>query len=115
MSTGAIVAIVVGAIVLLGLAVVLVSKTRGRRRESRRAQAGEIRREAQVRGAQAERHQAEAEERAARARKEQALADEQAAHAERTKRFARERGEEADQLDPDADTREGEQEVRGRR
>jgi hypothetical protein len=109
MDAGVIIAIVVGALVLIAAIAIASKMARERRLEGKRDQAREIRHEAQVRGAQAEHQQAEAQERAARARKEQAAADEQAAEAERHQRFARDRHAEAQDLDPDSDA---EQEAR---
>ena len=103
MDAGVIVAIVVGAIILIALFALLGKKGRERKLETRRTEAHELRREAQVRQSQADRHKAEADERAARARKEQAIAEEQAAHAEKHSRFARDRHEKAADLDPDSD------------
>jgi LPXTG-motif cell wall-anchored protein len=89
MDAGVIVAIVVGALLLIGLIAWLGTRRRERRLEAKRIQAGEIRREAQIEGARAKREEAAAEEHAARAGRQQ--------------RFARERREEADQLDPDVE------------
>jgi FtsZ-interacting cell division protein ZipA len=101
MDTGAIIAIVVGGLALLALLVLVGRKSHEKRRESRRAEAHEVRREAQVYSARAEREQAEADARAARARREEALAQEKALGAEKRGRFAREQRERADELDPD--------------
>ena len=111
MDTGVIIAIVVGALVLIAAIAIASKMARERRLEGKREQAREVRHEAQLRGAQADRQQAEAQERAARARKEQAIAEEQAAEAEKHQRFARERHAEAQDLDPDSDAeREARQE-----
>ena len=106
MDTGVIIAIVVGALVLIAAIAIASKMARERRLEGKREEAREVRHEAQVRGAQAERQHAEAEEQAARARKEQARAEEQAAEAEKHRRFARERQDEARSLDPDSDDEE---------
>ncbi|HEX2232459.1 MAG TPA: hypothetical protein VHG69_03750 [Thermoleophilaceae bacterium] len=106
MDTGVIIAIVVGALVLIAAIAIASKMARERRLEGKREEAREVRHEAQLRGAQADRQRAEAEERAARARKEQAIADQQAAEADKHGRFARERHEEARSLDPDADDEE---------
>jgi hypothetical protein len=103
MDTGVIIAIVVGALVLIAAIVLASRMARERRLEGKRDQAREVRQEAQIRGAKADRQHAEAEERAARARKEQAIAEEQAAKADEHRRFARDRHVEADKIDPDAD------------
>ena len=103
MDAGAIVVIVIGVALLVAAFVLFGRQARQRRLESRREEAHETRREAQISGAQAERQRAEAEERAARARKEQAIAQEQAAHAEKHDRFSRESHERADKLDPEVD------------
>jgi hypothetical protein len=113
MDAGVIIAIAIGVIVLAALLLLLGKKGRERRLESRRAQAHEIRHEAEVHGARAQRERAEAEERLARARCEQAAAEEQAAHADKRHRFARERHEESVRIDPDGDGREAE--TRGER
>ena len=115
MDAGAIIAIVVGGIALLGLVVALATTDRERRKYARRVQAAEVRREARLREAQAEAHKAEAEERAARSRRERALADEQLAYAERTKRFARDGRSRAEELDPGVALKEDRKErTRGR-
>ena len=101
MSTGAIIAIVVVALILLALAMWLGSRSRNRRHEIRRTEAHEIRREAEVRGAEADQMQAEADERAARARREEAAAREQAARAEERHGEAEERHARAHDIDPD--------------
>ena len=106
MDVGVIIAIVVGALVLIAAIAIATKMARERRLEGKREEAREVRHEAQLSGAQAERQQAEAQERAARARREQAIADEQAAEAEKHQRFARERHEEARSLDPDSDDEE---------
>ena len=106
MDTGVIVAIVVAALILIGLLALLGRRGRERKLEARRDEAHEIRREAEVGRAQADRTRAEAEERAARARREEATAREQAARAESQQREAHERHREADSLDPDVEERE---------
>jgi hypothetical protein len=123
MSTGAIVAIVVGALVLTAVVVLLARNARVRRMDSRREEADELRQEAQQRGlratreraaadeqsARAKQAQAEAEEKAAAARRESARAQERAQVADRERRFAAERHEQARDVDPDVaeDDREG--------
>ena len=123
MSTGAIVAIVIGALLVIALLVVLAKRGRERRFENMRQEAQEHRSEARVRSRSAERDQAEADEAAARAKKARATAEEQAAHARRAEAeaeakadHARHEREHADSLhqrageiDPDAD---GEQDNR---
>ena len=103
MEAGTIIAIVIGAIVLIALIAFISKKGRDRKLETRRHEAHESRRVAKVRGAKADQAQAEADERAARARKEQAVAEEQAATAEKERRFARQHEERAVELDPDDD------------
>ena len=121
MSTGAIVAIAMGAVVLLTLFVLLAGAARGRRLDTRRERAGELREEAHTRGlhasreraaadeqaARAKQAEAEAEEKAAASRREAATAAERAQVAERERRFARERHEEAAEVDPDVRDPEG--------
>jgi hypothetical protein len=106
MDAGVIVAIVIAALIVLALLVWLGRRGRERRLDTRRDQAREIRREAEVGRAQADRTRAEAEERAARARREEAAAREQAALAEERQREARDRHMEAASVDPDVDERE---------
>ena len=115
MSTGAVIAIVIGAIILIALIVLLSRAARNKRLEGRREEAGELRREAQTRTLRAERQQAsadeqqarakqaegEAEERAAAARRESAAAQERARAAEREHAVAREHHERALEVDPD--------------
>lgn len=103
MSTGLIIVIVVAALILLAALWFLGRKGRERRYETRRTQAREIRREAEVGTAQADRSRAEAEVQAAEARRQEAEARERAAGAEEQRREARERHIEAAKKDPDAD------------
>jgi hypothetical protein len=103
MDTGVIIAIVVGALILLGLLWVLTRAGRSRRLETRRTEAREIRREAEVGRAQADKTRAEAEAQGAEARRQDALARERAASAEEQHAEARERHIEAAKKDPDAD------------
>lgn len=128
METGIIVAIVVGALLLIGLAVAMSRAAKNRKLEERRVEAGELREEAQRRGVTAQRHQAEAEERAATAERaeaearekaaianrERTLAEERGLVAEREGRMARETHERAVELDPDAETDAETQQSNGR-
>ena len=65
MSAGAIIAIVVGAVVVIALLVLLSRAARGRRLEGRREQAAELRSDAADRGVIAKRERALADEQAA--------------------------------------------------
>ncbi|MEA2406436.1 MAG: hypothetical protein QOE69_555 [Thermoleophilaceae bacterium] len=103
MDTGVIIAIVIGALLLVALFAVLGRAGGARRDEARRTKAGEIRREAEVSSAQADRMRAEADAQAAEARRQEALARERAASADEQQREARDRHIEAAELDPDAD------------
>jgi FtsZ-interacting cell division protein ZipA len=117
MSTGAIVAIVIGALILIALMVFLARKGRERKHESMREEAHEHRTQARVRARTAEREQADADEAAARAKKSRAAAEEQAAQARRAEAEAEAKAEHAEherghaeqlhgratELDPDAD------------
>src|SRR3954449_11859379 len=103
MSTGAIIAIVIGVLILLALLWFLGRKGRERRLDNRRTEAREIRREAEVGSAQADKSRAEADAQAAEARRQDALARERAANADAQHREARERHIEAADKDPDAD------------
>jgi F0F1-type ATP synthase membrane subunit b/b' len=103
MSTGAIIAIVIGVLILLALLWFLGRKGRERKLETRRHEAREIRREAEVGRAQADKTRAEADAQAAEARRQEALARERSASAEEQRRDARERHIEAAKKDPDAD------------
>jgi F0F1-type ATP synthase membrane subunit b/b' len=103
MDAGVIIAIVIGALLLLALFMLLGRKGRERKLESRRHEAREIRREAELDRAQADKTRAEAEAQAAEARRQEALARQRAAEAEEQHRTARERHLEAASLDPDAD------------
>jgi F0F1-type ATP synthase membrane subunit b/b' len=103
MSTGAIIAIVIGVLILLALLWFLGRKGRERKLEARRSEAREIRREAETGRAQADRTRAEADAQAAEARRQDALARERAASADEQHQRARERHIEAAEKDPDAD------------
>ena len=83
MSTGAIVAIVIGALILIALLVLMARRGRERKMENMRVEAQEHRSQARVRARTADREQAEADEAAARAKKARAVAEEQAAQARR--------------------------------
>jgi hypothetical protein len=116
MSTGAIIAIAVGAVVVLALIAGLARVASRKRDERRREQAGELRQEARSRSIQADsarasadeqaaealRVQAEAEERAAQARQGRAAADRQSLEAERLTESARDQHAQARAIDPDA-------------
>jgi uncharacterized membrane protein YhiD involved in acid resistance len=116
MSTGAIVAIAVGAVIVLAIILVLGRVARGRRLERRRGQARELRQEATSRAQRAEQVRATADEATARAERSKAEADEQAAKARResveaereSERAAEEilaartRHDQAREVDPDA-------------
>jgi hypothetical protein len=103
MSTGLIIAIVIAALILLALFWFLGRKGRERRLDTRRDQAREIQREADVGRAQADKTRAEAEAQAAEAQRQDALARERSATAEEQRAEARERHIDAAKKDPDAD------------
>lgn len=103
MSTGLIIAIVIAALILLALFWFLGRKGRERRMETRRHEAREIGREAELSRAQADKTRAEAEAQGAEARRQDALARERAAEAEEQHREARERHIEAAKKHPDVD------------
>jgi hypothetical protein len=103
MDTGVIIAIVVGVLILLGVLWLVARAGRSRRHEARRAEAREIRRDAEVGTAKADRMRAEADAQTAEARRQEALARERSAGADEQHREARERHIEAARKDPDAD------------
>ena len=103
MDTGVIVAIVVGVLIVLALVWFLSRAGQNRRNETRRTEAREIRREAEVGSAQADRTRAEADAQAAEARRQEALSRERSATADQQHREARDRHIEAAEKDPDAD------------
>jgi F0F1-type ATP synthase membrane subunit b/b' len=103
MDTGVIIAIVVAALILLAVLWFVGRKGRERRYETRRHEAREIRREAEVGTARADKTRAEAEVQAAEARRQEAESRERAASADEQHREARERHIEAARRDPDAD------------
>ena len=114
MDAGVIIAIVVGAILLIAIFALLARRRKTVRTEQRRVEARTHREEATVRSARATKAEAEAEERMARAKREQAVAEEQSAVASRERRFAKTKHEQAAELDPDADEdREPEPRTRG--
>ena len=103
MDTGVIIAIVVAALILLAVLWFVGRKGRERRFETRRHEAREIRREAEVSTAQADKTRAEADVQAAEARRQEAQARERSVAADEQHREARERHIEAAEKDPDAD------------
>jgi F0F1-type ATP synthase membrane subunit b/b' len=103
MSTGLIIAIVIAALILLALFWFVGRKGRERRLETRRHEAREIGREAELSRAEADRTRAEAEAQSAEARRQDALARERAAEADERHREARERHIEAAKKHPDMD------------
>ena len=103
MDTGVIIAIVAAALILLAVLWFAGRKSRERRFETRRHEAREIRREAEVGTAQADRTRAEADVQAAEARRQEAQARESRATADEQHREARDRHIEAAERDPDAD------------
>ena len=109
MSTGAIIAIIVGVLILLAVVALLSRSGRQRKLEANRHEARQIRREAEVDSAQADKTRAEADVQAAEARRQEAEARQHAATAEEQERAARERHLEAARLDPDVDEREAEE------
>jgi F0F1-type ATP synthase membrane subunit b/b' len=103
MSTGLIIAIVIAALILLALFWFVGRKGRERRLETRRHEAREIGREAELSRAEADRTRAEADAQSAEARRQDALARERAAEADERHREARERHIEAAKKHPDMD------------
>jgi multidrug efflux pump subunit AcrA (membrane-fusion protein) len=106
MSTGVIIVIVVVALILLALFVFMGRKGRERKLETRRHEAREIGREAELHRAEADRTRAEADAQSAEARRQEALARERGAEAEEKHRQARDRHIEAASHHPDMDEKE---------
>jgi hypothetical protein len=106
MDIGVIIVIVVVALILLALFVLLGRKGRERKLETRRHEAREIGREAEMHRAEADRTRAEADAQAAEARRQEALARERTAEAEEKHRQARDRHIEAATHHPDMDEKE---------
>jgi FtsZ-interacting cell division protein ZipA len=103
MDTGVIIAIVVGALVLVLLVAWALPRLTERRAEQLRTKAGDERYEARNRELSAERAQAAADERAARARREAAQAEASAREASRQRELAGQHRERAHDFDPDMD------------
>jgi predicted Holliday junction resolvase-like endonuclease len=101
-STGAIIAIAVGAVVLLLLIALALRAMNHRRNDRRREQAGQLREQARSRSIQAESARASADEQAAEAKRAQAEAEERAAQAREEHAAAERRALEAEQLTEDA-------------
>jgi Tfp pilus assembly protein PilE len=101
MSAGAVIAIVIAAIVVIALVAWVSQRQRVRRTEQRRGEAAELRDEARLRGTRADRHQAAADEQAAAARRQAAEADERALRAKRERALAEEHETRAREVDPD--------------
>jgi FtsZ-interacting cell division protein ZipA len=110
MDVGVIIAIVVVALILLALFAFIGRKGRQRKLETRRHEAREIGREAELHRAEADRTRAEADAQSAEARRQEALARERAAEAEEKHRQARDRHIEAASRHPDMDEKEAAEE-----
>jgi biopolymer transport protein ExbB/TolQ len=106
MDAGIIIVIVVVALILLALFAFVGRKGRERKLETRRHEAREIGREADLHRADADRTRAEADAQAAEARRQEALARERAAEAEEKHQQARDRHIEAASRHPDMDEKE---------
>lgn len=103
MSTVAVILIVIGVLIVVGLLVAARTRTRGRELEDRRGVAREHREEATSRGLVADKEAAAADEQAARARREAAEAEERARAAGQERQAAEAHHEHAARVDPDAD------------
>jgi F0F1-type ATP synthase membrane subunit b/b' len=115
MSTGAIIAVIVGAVIVLALIWAIARAAGQKRRAAHREEARELRTQARSRSVQAEgarasaeeqaaqarRSEAEAEELAAKARKDRAAAEQQRMEAERESQAARNHHDEAREVDPE--------------
>ena len=97
MSTGAIIAIAVGAVIVVALIAYTAIVARRRRLEGRRHEAKSLHRQASVQSAEVERARATADEHAARSRRAQAEAEEKTAEARRNHALAQKRASEADE------------------
>jgi multidrug efflux pump subunit AcrA (membrane-fusion protein) len=106
MDIGVIIVIVVVALILLALFFFVGRKGRERKLETRRHEAREIGREAELHRADADRTRAEADAQSAEARRQEALARERSAEAEEKHRQARDRHIEAASHHPDMDEKE---------
>jgi FtsZ-interacting cell division protein ZipA len=104
MSTIAIVLIVIGAVIVIGLIATALSRARRRRLEDRRQIASEHREEATSHRLRAEKEAAAADEQGARARREAAEAQERSRAAERQQETARAHAQHATEIDPDAES-----------
>jgi hypothetical protein len=96
MSTGAIVAIVVGAIILVGVIVILARRAGARGRAAHRREAGRLREQADAHTIQAESARASADEKAAQSARAEAEADEKAAQAKRAAAQAHQQASQAE-------------------
>lgn len=103
MSTGAIIGIVIGAVVVIALLTFLFSRQRGRKLEERRVEARGHREAAEERSREAALARAEAQEREAKAERERLAAEAQAERADREEAEAAELHERAREVDPDGD------------
>ena len=106
MDTGVIIVIVVAALILLALFAFMGRKGRERKLDTRRHEAREIGREAELGRAEADRTRAEADAQSAEARRQEALARERAAEADEKHHQARDRHIEAASHHPDMDEKE---------
>jgi hypothetical protein len=101
MSTIAIIAIAVGVLIVLAMVAIPLM---GRRTESRRQEAHELRRSSEARKARAEHERAKADEQKARARREAVEADQHRERVDRELAAAVSDSRRAKKLDPDTDS-----------
>jgi FtsZ-interacting cell division protein ZipA len=104
MSVGAVIAIVIGAIIIVALLGLVSRRQRVRRLAQRRVERDQHRDEARIRGARAERERATADEQAAAARRQAAEAEERSVRARQEAAVAEQHEARAREIDPDRDS-----------
>jgi hypothetical protein len=113
MSTGAIIAIALAAIVVGVLIVALTKGRQVRRLEQRRVERDQLRDEARIRGARADRERATADQQSAAARRQAAEAEERMVRARQEQAVAERHEARAREIDPDQNGQSDDHEVAG--
>lgn len=99
------IAVLIAVVVVVAIIAIALWAAKQRKVERQRAEALEVREQAETGHLEADRREAAAEEHAARAKREVAEAERERLEAERTRADARDHERHADEVDPDVDLR----------